>query len=156
MANKHYIWRYKIMDLSNKVAYIKGLMEGLDLDKEKKEIKIMEKIVEVLEDMALEISELQDENDEIFDALDVIDEDLSELEDTVYEDDCSCADDIYYEVVCPECKEKIYLGEDLLMDGEVECSNCGKTLEFDFDSLVKDKPQCDCNCKEASLKEEED
>ena len=96
-----------MMTISEKVAYIKGLMEGMKLDESKDEIKLTQKIVEVLEDMALTVSDLEDSLDIVGEQVDAVDEDLDALESYVYDDDecdddCCCDDDVY-EVKCPKC-----------------------------------------------------
>ena len=46
------------MGITEKVAYLKGLAEGLGLDKDSKEGKLFAAIIDVLDDMALEIEDL--------------------------------------------------------------------------------------------------
>ena len=48
------------MGISEKVAYLKGLAEGLKLDTESNEGKLFAAIIDVLEDMADEIADMQD------------------------------------------------------------------------------------------------
>lgn len=133
------------MTVTEKVAYLKGLVEGLGVDDATKEGRIIKAIVEVLDDIALSVSDMEDGLSEISEQVDAIDEDLEDLEkdfygDEDYDDDEYDDDDTdYYEVTCPKCGEKVYLDEDLISDGETNCPNCGEKLEFDFG--------CDCdNC----------
>lgn len=125
------------MTVSEKVAYLKGLMEGMKLDGSKDEVKLTQKIIEVLEDMALTISDLEDSVDIIGEQVDAVDEDLDELEGYVYDDecddDCCCDDDDVYEVKCPKCGNMIYVDGDILDEGEIDCPSCGEKLEFDID-----------------------
>lgn len=125
------------MTVSEKVAYLKGLMEGMKLDESKDEVKLTQKIIEVLEDMALTISDLEDSVDIIGEQVDAVDEDLDELEGYVYDDecddDCCCDDDDVYEVKCPKCGNMIYVDGDILDEGEIDCPSCGEKLEFDID-----------------------
>ncbi|HIR52656.1 MAG TPA: hypothetical protein IAB39_04540 [Candidatus Onthovicinus excrementipullorum] len=125
------------MTISEKVAYIKGLMEGMKLDESKDEIKLTQKIVEVLEDMALTVSDLEDSLDLVGEQVDAVDEDLDALESYVYDDDecdddCCCDDDVY-EVKCPKCGNMIYVDGDILDEGSIDCPSCGEKLEFDVD-----------------------
>jgi len=46
------------MEITEKVAYLKGLMEGMELDTEKKEGKLLAAIIDVLDDIALEIADM--------------------------------------------------------------------------------------------------
>lgn len=125
------------MTVSEKVAYLKGLMEGMKLDESKDEVKLTQKIIDVLEDMALTISDLEDSVDIIGEQVDAVDEDLDELEGYVYDDecddDCCCDDDDVYEVKCPKCGNMIYVDGDILDEGEIDCPSCGEKLEFDID-----------------------
>lgn len=135
------------MTVTEKVAYIKGLVDGLDLDAKKDEVKVIKAIVELLDDMAMSVSDLEEGLDVVSDQVDEIDEDLSDLESYVYEEDdcgCGCDDDDYYEIDCPKCGETICVDGGILEDGSVECPNCGELLEFDFDDCFCDD-DCDCD-----------
>lgn len=128
------------MTVTERVAYLKGLTEGLDLDTSSKEGKLLSAIIDVLDDIAFEVSDLQEVVGELGEQIDMIDEDLDGLEEIVYDDDecddddCDCCEDgDLYEIVCPSCGDSIYLDEDMVEEGEMECPNCGEHLEFDFD-----------------------
>ena len=41
------------MEITEKVAYLKGLAEGMELDTEKKEGKLLAAIIDVLDDLSL-------------------------------------------------------------------------------------------------------
>lgn len=85
------------MKTSEKVAFIKGLMEGMELDTTENENKILVKIVEVLEELAAANNALTEENIKLRDYVEELDEDLGALEEYVYECDCDydcdCCDD---------------------------------------------------------------
>ncbi|WMJ83662.1 CD1247 N-terminal domain-containing protein [Oscillospiraceae bacterium LTW-04] len=128
------------MTVTERVAYLKGLTEGLDLDTSSKEGKLLNAIIDVLDDIAFEVSDLQEVVGELGEQIDMIDEDLDGLEEIVYDDeeydddDCDCCQDgDLYEIVCPSCGDSIYLDEDMVEEGEMDCPNCGEHLEFDFD-----------------------
>ncbi|MGX8702812.1 CD1247 N-terminal domain-containing protein, partial [Caproiciproducens sp.] len=123
------------MTNTEKVAYIRGLAEGLELDENKKEVKVIHAIIDLLDDMAASVSDMQDSFDDMADQLDAVDEDLGSLEEDFYEDEDDDEDDgdCYYEVTCPNCHETICLSEDIIEDGQMDCPNCGETLEFDID-----------------------
>lgn len=139
------------MTTSEKVAYLKGLAEGLGLDTETKEGKLISVIIDVLEDIALDIEDLEDGALDLWDEIDELSDDLTALEDEIYDEDddeddhhhhhscCSgCGDHdhpILYEVTCPACESQITVDEDILETGSVQCPSCGETLEFDLDSL---------------------
>ena len=137
------------MEITEKVAYLKGMAEGMELDTEKKEGKLLAAIIDVLEDIALELEDIHDETSELADGLDAVSDDLEDVEDVVFGDEDEDEDDEdseYYEddldededcyaTTCPTCEETIYFDESVLEDGEVICPNCGEKLEFDTSSL---------------------
>ena len=141
------------MDICEKIAYIKGLAEGLSLDEATKEGKILTAIIDLLGDITEEICDIEDGCDELMEQIDAVDEDLANLEDIIYEDDdcdcdcdcdvdcdCDCCDVEFYEIECPACNDVIYLDADMLAEEGMVCPNCGTDLEFDFDL------DCDCDC----------
>ena len=135
------------MTVTEKAAYLRGLMEGLDLDEKKDETKIFKAMLDVIDDLSLTVSDLEDELALVTEQLDAVDEDLDELEGFVYDDDdyddCDCCDDEdLYEVECPACGETVYFtGEDIEI-GFAECPACGEKLELEFE----DDCDCDCDC----------
>ncbi len=139
------------MGISEKVAYLKGLMEGMNLSADSNEGKLFRAIVDVLDEIALEVEDLTDEVMELGDGLDVISDDLSDVEDVLFdEDDFDDYDDEdeddeeeCYATTCPECEEEIFFDDSVLEDGKVECPNCGATLEFDPADLVEDEEEKD-------------
>lgn len=143
------------MNISEKVAYIKGLAEGLSLDETTKEGKLLAAIIDVLDDISVEIDDIEETMSDMGDQLDAVDEDLSSVEELIYDDcdeddDCCCGcedDDEVYEVECPACNDIIYLDAEMLEDGSIECPNCGTPLEFDFDCDCDDDCCCGCDDK---------
>lgn len=140
------------MTTSEKVAYLKGLAEGLGIDKETKEGRVLDGIMDILEDMAHDIEDLEENAWELGEAIDQVSDDLSDIEDIVYDMDddddddededycgsCCCGEDdedeeepTFYEVTCPACENTITIDEDVLNLGSIECPNCGETLEFE-------------------------
>lgn len=148
------------MTITEKVAYLKGLMEGLELDGSSKEGKVLKAVVDVLDDMALSVTDIEDDLAELSDQVDEIDEDLAEVEDEVFgdedeccccdddDDDCDCCgcgdDDDFYEVTCAKCGETTYITGDILDEGRMECPNCGEELEFDV--VIDEDEECGCGC----------
>ncbi len=128
------------MLLTEKASYIKGLAEGMELDANDKTTKLINALIDIIDDMALTVSDLEDECAALTEQLDAVDEDLADLEEDFYEDYDDDDDDEYYdddeeffEVTCPECGEKITLDEEMLEEGEIECPACKTPLQFEFD-----------------------
>ena len=150
------------MTLAEKAAYLKGLMDGIKLDTEKDENRLLKAVVDLLQDMAGSIDDLEDnaiavsdELDEIEENLDAIDEflmdededdddydDFDYDEDMDYDlgedDDFDFDEDPVYEVTCPKCGEVHQFSEKELLEGSEPCSKCGELLEFEFDEDDED------------------
>ena len=146
------------MELTKKVAYLKGLMEGLKIDDSTNEGKILTLMADILDEMAATVEDIAEEVDETVELVDILDEDLGELEDEIYgDDDCCCDDDCdcdydddddydlddeeLYECVCPNCGDTICLGENIIAEGSIDCPNCGENLEFDFSDLEEESDE---------------
>lgn len=143
------------MTISEKIAYIKGLRDGVGLDTEKPEGRLIDAILDVLKDVAVAISDLDDqalavsdELDEMEDSLDMLEEivfdefdededeeDSTEPEEDDEEDDDAVfdfGDEVIYELSCPACGEPITIDEEILEKGSINCPKCGEELEFDL------------------------
>ena len=135
------------MTVTEKAAYLKGLAEGLELDENSKEGKIIAAMIDTIEDMALTIADLEDGMAEVCDQIDAIDEDLDALEEDIYgELDDEELDDDIYEVECPACGDTVCVDASMLEQGEMNCPNCGELLEFDLDDLDELSESEDCDC----------
>ena len=73
-----------MMTISERVAYLKGLTEGMKLDDNKDETKLLKAIIDVLDDVALSVADLEDATAMMQEQVDAVDEDLDELEEFVY------------------------------------------------------------------------
>ena len=147
------------MTISEKAAYLKGLMDGLNLDTEKAEGKMIAAVVELLGDVTKKLTDVEDTTIAISDELDEIEEDLDAIEDYIldveeeleeedYEEDDDYGfddeeefdegfdfgdeDSIIYEVKCV-CGNVINFDEDTLEEGSIVCDECGELLEFSLD-----------------------
>lgn len=134
------------MTVTEKAAYLRGLAEGLNMDADKPETKLFNAVMDLLDDLALTVSDLEDGLEILSEQVDAVDEDLDELESIVYEDfdDYDDEDDDFFEVECPNCGEIICLDEGVLEDGSINCPNCEELLEFDIDCGCG----CGCGCEE--------
>ena len=142
------------MTILEKTAYIKGLCEGLELDKkDSAEAKIIKALLDLCQDMAEEIDALGSDVEDLIDYCEELDEDLGDVEEVLLEmdeedeededeewdDECDgdcdccelcgdcelCDDEDYFEIVCPSC------GETVCFDGELDpenllCPACGE------------------------------
>ena len=144
------------MKLTEKMSYLKGYIDGIDLDTTTKEGKILANVADVMQEMVAYIEDLQGQVDELTELCEILDEDLGSVEEDFYDfdedDDCECDDDDFddydfddedddedlYEVICPTCGDSILLDSGMLDEGSMACPNCGENLEFDLDDLDAD------------------
>lgn len=123
---------YEYMSPGEKAAYLKGLAEGLDLDKSKPEGKLIDAMLDLLYDITDEMNAMEERVDQIEDEYyDDFDEDF----DDDFDFDDFDEENPDYEVTCPDCGAEVVVDEDTLIEGEIPCPNCGGVLEFDFSSL---------------------
>ncbi|MBO7148911.1 MAG: hypothetical protein J6V93_03540 [Clostridia bacterium] len=140
------------MTITEKVAYLKGLIEGLEIDEAKPENKIIKAMTDILEDLALTVTDLEDEVEGLDEYVNEIDEDLAAIEDIAYEDDEDFDDEDdedydeyddewededteFYEVMCPHCGEVVYLDEDI-DPTSVICPACIKEFDITADACL--------------------
>ena len=149
------------MTISEKSAYLKGLMDGLKLNTESDEGKMIAAIVDLLGDVTKRVVDIEETTIAISDELDEIEEDLDAIEDYILDEeddeddyderdwDDEDEDDFddedpeegfefgdedttVYEVECA-CGEIIDFDEEVLEKGSIVCPNCGETLEFSLE-----------------------
>ena len=134
-------------NLSDRVSYLKGLAEGLKLDTEKSEGKLIEKILEVLADITAEIASIRADHDDLSSYVEAIDNDLSDLEDAVLEDDDSDYSD-------EDDEEEEEDNDDGLV--EYTCPHCGEEMTFEVDSFDFDEDYLCPNCHQPLFPETPD
>ena len=122
--------------ISEKVAYLDGLMEGLNIQ-EDKYAKIFTAIVDTLDLIAEEMADHEDTLADLDESVDEIFENLDEYDDFLYgdededEEEDEFDEDDFFEIVCPNCGETIYFDQDMLdtPDGLI-CPNCNEPIEL--------------------------
>ena len=142
------------MTTSEKVAYLKGLAEGMGIQEDSGQGKLFKVIIDILEDLALDLADTKDSLVDLTDSMEAVSEDLSELEDDFYESPCftceGCADEeddeaedeeedeeddedeepVFYSVECPGCGFKLTVDEEILEAGTFECPECGQVIDL--------------------------
>ena len=151
------------MTISEKSAYLKGLMDGLKLDTASDEGKMIAAIVDLLGDMTKKVSDIEETTIAISDELDEIEEDLDAIEDYILDEDEDEDDDDWDDdddedwddeddeddedededfdlgdeetiyEVECSCGNIIDFDEETLEQGSIVCPKCGETLEFTFE-----------------------
>lgn len=129
--------------LKERVAYLKGLADGMQLNESSNEGKLLKAIIEVMDDMALAIDDIEEVQEELSELVDNIDEDLGEVESAIFGDDEDESeddddDDSLGEFECPHCNAKIEIKEDMFSDegNTIKCPACGEDIEIEW--------ECDC------------
>ena len=127
------------MTISEKVAYLKGLAEGLDLDTQKsKEAKLISVMIGILEEIGLSFEDLEENALALGEEIDVLSDDLADVEEVVFEDeeDEEEFDDDWFEVECPTCEEPLIIDDEALSEGYIECPNCQSKFSLDLSDDV--------------------
>ena len=132
------------MTIAEKVSYIKGLAEGMKLNTETSEGRILSAIIDVLGDIAINIEDIDSDLADLTDVVNDVEDSLIDLEDTVYDEDSDYNGEVddeedIYEITCPDCGETITTDFDVIADGGIKCPNCGAELEFDLSALDNDE-----------------
>lgn len=130
------------MTIAEKVAYLKGLAEGLNIDTDKsKEGKLINVMIGILEEVALSIEDLEENSLALGEEIDVLSDDLADVEAVVFDDedeDEEEFDDDWFEVECPNCDEVLVVDEDALAEGYIKCPNCDTEYSLDLTDDVVD------------------
>ena len=150
------------MTLTERTAYIKGLCEGMGLDKkDTPEAKVINALLALCEEMSLEIEDIESDIGELADYCEELDEDLGDVEEVLLdmddeddEDDawdedecdgdcescdfcedcgCGCDDEDYYEIHCPSCGETVCFDGSAFDEETLLCPACGSEIGEIFD-----------------------
>ena len=139
------------MTITEKTAYLKGLLEGMSIDQNTNEGKLLAAIVDTLDEIALSVADLDDEVGAINDELDMLEESMDAMDEAL--DDVEDAIDALdgeelYQLTCPSCGEEIVVDEDVLAKGGMKCPACGEELDFDLSQVLEDLTQEDGEAEE--------
>ncbi len=117
-----------VSDIISKVAYLNGLVDGLEIDTTTKEGKVLTEIINVLKVIAEEVDEISESQKDMEDYINAIDEDLSSLQDDIYDDDyelCEDEGDNFIQLKCSNCGDDVYVDKDIVKQKEkITCPNC--------------------------------
>lgn len=143
-------------EVSKKVAYLKGMAEGMDLKEDTLQNRLILRMLEALEEISEELEAIEARQNEAEQYIDELDSDLGDVEEFLFadeddEDDCDCGcghhhhgdedeeyeddeeddgegiDFIEYE--CPHCKTSVYYDQEAFdLEEEHLCPECGKEL----------------------------
>ncbi len=151
--------------LKEKVAYLKGLAEGMRLDYTTNEGKLLKAILEVLDDVALAVDDIEEVQEQLSEQVDEMDEDLAEIESLIYDlddEDCDDEDDdeddeddyeddeeeVFAEFDCPHCGETVNLQDAFMKKDTVLCPHCNKEIEIEWSCDCGECHECDDDSEE--------
>lgn len=101
------------MTIGEKVAYLKGLMEGLKLQ-DTDEVRLIKSMADILTEVADELDSLRQDTDTLNEYIEELDYDLGDLEESIYGDDCDYCD--CDEDCCCDCED----------DCDCDCDDCSE------------------------------
>ena len=133
--------------LTDRVSYLKGLAAGMKLNMEKDANKLMLEMLNAMGDIAEEIQNMAEAHRDLNDYVESIDDDLADLEETLFGDGGD--EDEVEEDEETEDEEELDEGSYVVDDEDLilyACPHCGHELEFrasdvDFD---EDYPCPEC------------
>ena len=123
------------MNINKESSYIRGLLDGFELDGNKKEVKLFNLMIGLIDEMADRITALEADNAELREYVEELDHDLGEVETELYD----CDDDYEYDDEYEDEDEEEF--EDDSEYYELECPSCGEVICFD-DSLDPESLVC--------------
>ena len=147
--------------LKERVAYLKGLAEGMQICDATNEGKLLKAIIEVLDDVALAVDDIEEVQEQLSEQVDSMDEDIAAIESKVFDDEDECDDEDEEdededededevsdegEFECPHCGEMILIEDAAFSEDNtaINCTHCGKDIEIEWE----------CECGECDHKHE--
>lgn len=137
-------------DIFKKISYLRGYADGLKLDEKSSEGKVLLKIIDVLNDLAEKVGDIECDCDELASELDVLEDDLALYDSDDFDEDDD--DDFDYDDginfdnikgINPDTADELFswLNEDDDEDEnddeffEIECPSCGEDVLINFDDI---------------------
>jgi len=126
-------------NLKEKVSYLKGLADGMQINDTTNEGKLLLAIIDVLDDIALAVDDIEEVQEELSEQVDEMDEDLAEIEKLIYDEEEE--EEVISEFDCPHCGGSVDLADAFMKKDSVLCPHCNKEIEIEW--------SCDCEeCEE--------
>lgn len=137
--------------INEKVAYTKGLVDGLALDQTSSEGKVLVQVLDILEDIVDALDGITEAQEELEEYVEMVDDDLSELEEFILDEDLMDDEDFefneeeFYEIICPECGN-VYITEfESFENDTVICPDCGAPFKLNETISCCGEDGCDCH-----------
>lgn len=128
--------------LKERVAYLKGLAEGMQISDSTNEGKLLKAIIDVMDDVALAVDDIEEVQEQLSEQIDSMDEDIAEIEREVFDEEFEEEDDeetVAGEFDCPHCGGKVTIEDASLNEDKdaINCPHCHKDIEIEW--------ECDCD-----------
>lgn len=134
----------RIMTITEKVAYIQGLFDGLKLDTSTSgEARILSEVLDVLREVGLQMDGMDAAMDQFDEELDALGDTVADLEDAVFDDEDEqdadfdgldgAEEEDFFEIPCPTCGEDLVVDDEALAAGVVDCPVCGGKFALSFE-----------------------
>lgn len=118
--------------MKSKVAYLHGMIDGLSVDLNSKEGKVIAAMANILDEFAIRLDEIEDKQEQLEMYIGTLDDDLLDVEENFfgYEDsEDYIAEEDFIEYQCPRCGEMIYIDKTIVENNEeIGCPNCNFAL----------------------------
>lgn len=141
--------------LKERVAYLKGLAEGMKINDASNEGKMIKSVIDVLNDFATTMDNMEEAHQQLTELVNSMDDDLTEMESVVFDDESMMEDDECdeceeVEVECPYCNASINISEDMIDEetSTIKCPNCNKEIEVDWECSCSDHDDSEEDSKE--------
>ena len=137
------------MTITEKVAYIQGLFDGLKLDTEKSgEARILSEVLDVLREVGQQLDGMDATLDQFDEELDTLGDTVADLEEAVFDDEDEQDEDLddlddeeeeedFFQIPCPTCGEELVVDDEALAAGLLECPVCGGKFALSFEDEKK-------------------
>lgn len=129
------------MTITEKVAYIQGVFEGLGLnERPSAEARIISELLGVVKEMSQRLEQVSASVDGFEEELDILSGDVCALESAVYDDDdLDDEDGDFFEIPCPACGRDLVVDDEALEAGVVDCPACGGRFALSFEDEERDE-----------------
>ena len=133
--------------MGEKVAYLKGLAEGLGINAESDQGRLMLAMIDAMETFAHESEANEEKVSELSEYVEEIDSDVSDLEEALFSDEEDDDDD----EECDDDDEDDEDGDGLI---EYECPHCGTVIFFDEEAFDMEEEHLCPNCHQKVFDED--
>lgn len=132
------------MTITEKVAYIQGLFDGLKLDAEKSgEARVLSEVLDVLREIGQQLEGMDTAMDQFDEELDALGDTVADLEEAVFDDEGEDdgldgleeedGEEDFFQIPCPTCGEDLVVDDEALAAGVVDCPVCGGKFALSFE-----------------------